>query len=160
MHEGCVAYFSATHLESHEARCAFKLLDCPRGCGAQAQRQHLDAHLEGPCPNKPVTCPLAGLGCEAEGLTQGTLAAHVREAAGDHAVLLAASLGAHGLTLGTCLTAQAEAQAPTNAQLVMLQKSFWNDTGTLGWMATCFVTEGAIWAKRAAAAEKKRRRIA
>ena len=94
MHEGCVAYFSATHLESHEARCAFKLLDCPRGCGAQAQRQHLDAHLEGPCPNKPVTCPLAGLGCEAEGLTQGTLAAHVREAAGDHAVLLAASLGA------------------------------------------------------------------
>ena len=56
--------------------------------------------------------------------------------------------------------AQAEAQAPTNAQLVMLQKSFWNNTGTLGWMATCFVTEGAIWAKRAAAAEKKRRRIA
>ena len=115
VHEGCLAYFSATHLASHEARCAFKLLDCPRGCGAQAQRQHLDAHLEGPCPNKPVTCPLAGLGCEAEGLTQGTLAAHVCEAAGDHAVLLAASLGAHGLTLGTCLTAQAEAQAQVEA---------------------------------------------
>ena len=115
VHEGCLAYFSATHLASHEARCVFKLLDCPRGCGAQAQRQHLDAHLEGPCPNKPVTCPLAGLGCEAEGLTQGTLAAHVCEAAGEHAVLLAASLGAHGLTLGTCLAAQAEAQAQVEA---------------------------------------------
>ena len=36
----------------------------------QAQRQHLDAHTEGPCPNKPVACPLAALGCEAIDLTQ------------------------------------------------------------------------------------------
>ena len=127
-HEGCVAYFSATHLEPHDACCGFKLLGCPRGCGAEAQRQHLEAHTEGPCPNKPVTCPLAALGCDvgceagcegegagAEGLTQGTLPAHLREAAGDHAVLLAASLGANHHALSSCLAAQAEAQVQVEA---------------------------------------------
>ena len=115
MHEGCVAYFSATHLEPHDACCGFKLLSCPRGCGAQAQRQHLEAHTEGPCPNKPVACPLAALGCEAAGLTQGTLPAHLREAAGDHAVLLAASLGAHGHALESCAESWAEAQLQVEA---------------------------------------------
>lgn len=105
---GCVEYFSARLQPSHDGRCPFKLLPCSRGCGATLERQLLRAHEEGPCPHKPATCPLAHLGCECVGLTQGTLAAHIAEAAPQHVLLVAASLGAHRGSLETLAAAHAE----------------------------------------------------
>lgn len=105
---GCVEYFSARLQPSHDGKCPFKLLACSRGCGATVERQQLSEHEEGACPHKPAMCPLAHLGCEAVGLTQGTLAAHVAEAAPQHVLLVAASLGAHQGSLQALAAAQAE----------------------------------------------------
>ena len=109
--EGCLEYFSIKLEKAHDLRCPFKLLPCSRGCGAQEQRQNLAAHEDGPCLLKPVTCPLAHLGCQVPGLTQGSLQEHLTEAAGAHAVLLAASVGAHGQALTALAAAHAEAQS-------------------------------------------------
>ena len=95
--------------------CPFKLCECPLGCGELVQRQLLQAHVDGPCPNRPATCPLCAFGCNPPGLTQGTLQAHIAEAAPQHVLLLASAMGAQHQALSTLAMAHAEMQGEAQA---------------------------------------------
>ena len=81
--EGCLSIHSAKAEVRHDGVCGFKPIECTLGCPAVVQRQLMGEHVEGPCPNRPVQCPFAMIGCE-HACTQGTLAAHLTDACAAH----------------------------------------------------------------------------
>ena len=81
--EGCVSIHSAKAELRHDSVCGFKLISCPLGCPEVVQRQHMHAHVDGPCDNKPVDCPFAIIGCKVP-CTQGSLQAHLDDACSAH----------------------------------------------------------------------------
>jgi hypothetical protein len=88
--EDCLAVFAARNLDFHDRRCPHKCLPCPQECGLDIKRSEMDAHIQGPCDKKVVTCPLFCIGCTSN-LHQGDVQTHCDTQAHQH-LLLAVSI--------------------------------------------------------------------
>lgn len=73
---GCTAIFSARFEDAHDHTCEYKVVRCTLACDKWAPRREMAAHVEGPCPMKPVSCPYHSIGCDAP-LLQGGVEAHL-----------------------------------------------------------------------------------
>lgn len=81
---GCTAIFSARFEGAHDAVCEHKVVHCDLNCGTLLVRRKMQEHIEGPCPMKPVHCPYRAIGCQAPGLVQGQVDAHVTDNTDTH----------------------------------------------------------------------------
>lgn len=62
--DGCLASFSAIHIEKHDSVCPFKLLSCEQLCEQHVMRCEMDKHFATVCPMKLINCPFYHVGCE------------------------------------------------------------------------------------------------
>ncbi|XP_006647484.1 uncharacterized protein LOC102701141 [Oryza brachyantha] len=62
--DGCIASFSANHIERHDSVCLFKALPCEQLCEQHVMRCEMDMHCASVCPMKLVNCPFYQVGCE------------------------------------------------------------------------------------------------
>ena len=71
---------TATHLE----KCPKRHVICPHGCGEKGlARNTVDKHVSLQCPEAPVACDLAALGCGYQG-SRKTLKGHIDNSLGEH----------------------------------------------------------------------------
>ena len=62
-HKGCFDTFSAHLFIAHDAKCTFKLVDCPLACNLTVPRADMQQHLQLECMHRDVQCPYSELGC-------------------------------------------------------------------------------------------------
>ncbi|KAF0933555.1 hypothetical protein E2562_018802 [Oryza meyeriana var. granulata] len=62
--DGCLASFSANHIEKHDSVCPFKVLPCEQLCEQHVMRCEMDMHCASVCPMKLINCPFYQVGCE------------------------------------------------------------------------------------------------
>ncbi|KAL5213436.1 hypothetical protein ABZP36_024283 [Zizania latifolia] len=62
--DGCLASFSANHIEKHDSVCTFKVLPCEQLCEQLVMRCEMDMHCASVCPMKLINCPFHQVGCE------------------------------------------------------------------------------------------------
>uniref|UniRef100_A0A0D9YUN6 TRAF-type domain-containing protein n=1 Tax=Oryza glumipatula TaxID=40148 RepID=A0A0D9YUN6_9ORYZ len=62
--DGCLASFSANHIEKHDSVCPFKVLPCEQLCEQHVMRCEMDRHCASVCPMKLINCPFYQVGCE------------------------------------------------------------------------------------------------
>jgi len=85
--DGCPCSFSLRQQDKHDARCAFKLIDCVLECGELVMRREMKEHTLGPCNMKGVQCPYHDLGCS-DPVRQGDLANHLTQNVDNHLRML------------------------------------------------------------------------
>ncbi|XP_062219578.1 uncharacterized protein LOC133919251 [Phragmites australis] len=73
--DGCLASFSAIHIDEHDSICPFKALPCEQLCQQHVMRCEMDKHCATVCPMKLTNCPFYHVGCETA-FPQGTLDKH------------------------------------------------------------------------------------
>ena len=64
--KGCEVVFSKKWGANHDATCPYKIISCSRTCGENMARKELDYHMSKQCILRPVQCPFACLGCNAD----------------------------------------------------------------------------------------------
>ncbi|KAL6899377.1 hypothetical protein ACP4OV_006035 [Aristida adscensionis] len=73
--DGCLASFSAIHIDEHDSICPFKVLPCEQLCQELVMRCEMDTHCATVCHMKLINCPFHLVGCETA-FPQGTLDTH------------------------------------------------------------------------------------
>lgn len=83
---GCCERISQRNAKAHAKVCAFKCVPCER-CGEEIMRKEMAAHVAAACPDRPISCCFAPIGCTTE-LSHRIFERHLEDCTQAHLMLL------------------------------------------------------------------------
>ncbi|OAY63365.1 TNF receptor-associated factor family protein [Ananas comosus] len=95
--EGCLAKFSAEHMEKHDSACPFKVLSCEQNCSQSLMRREMDRHCITVCPMRLINCPFNQAGCEST-IPQCTLKEHCSQYLQSHILYVLRTIHKQGVS--------------------------------------------------------------